>query len=68
METRTFRSIINAVTWMLVGMVLMARYLCISMDITSGSHYVGWDTVVYTLGGLAGLHTVMWFDPTFKED
>ena len=67
MKTRTFCSIINAVTWMLIGMVLMSRYLCISMGITSRPHYVGWDNVAYILGGLAGMHLVMWFDPTFKE-
>ena len=67
MKTRTVRGIINAVTWMLVGMVLMARYHCISMGITSGFNYVGWDTVAYILGGLAAVHLLMWFDPTFKE-
>ena len=67
MKTRTFRSIINAVTWMLVGMVLMSRYICISMNITSGFNYIGWDTVAYILGGLAVVHLLMWFDPTFKD-
>lgn len=66
-ELRIFRGVINALTWMIVGMTLMSRFYCISMDITSGFNYIGWDTVAIILGGLTAVHLLMWFDPSFKE-
>lgn len=66
-ELRIVRSVINAVTWLLVGMTFMSRMYCINLGITSGPMYIGWDTVAVVLGGLAGIHAIMWFDPSFKE-
>jgi hypothetical protein len=67
-ELRIVRSVINAVTWLLVGMTLMSRMYCINLGITSGPMFIGWSTVAVVLGGMAGIHLVMWLDPSFKED
>ncbi len=66
-ELRFFRGVINALTWLIVGMTFSSLLYCISMGITSGPHYVGWDTVAFIVGGLAAVHLLMWFDPSFKE-
>ena len=66
-ELRIARGVINAITWFLVGMTVMSRIYCINLGITSGPMFIGWDTLAVVLGGLAGLHTIMWFDPSFKE-
>ena len=61
------RNVINALTWFMLGMLFMARFYCHNLGITSGTMYIGWDTVVFTLGGLGAIHLLMWFDPSFKE-
>ena len=66
-ELRIFRGVINALTWMLIGMTFMSRLYCSNLGITSGPHYIGWDTVAFIVGGLAAVHLLMWFDPSFKE-
>ena len=66
-ELRFFRGVINALTWLMVGMTFMARMYCINLGITSGPQYIGWDTVAVVLGGLAGIHLLMWIDPAFRE-
>jgi hypothetical protein len=48
-------------------MTVMSRIYCINLGITSGPMFIGWDTLAVVLGGLAGLHTIIWFDPAFKE-
>lgn len=62
-----FIRVIHALTWFIVGMTFMSRFYCISLGITSGPQYIGWDTVAVVLGGLAGMHLLMWIDPVFKE-
>ena len=66
-ELRIVRGVINALTWLIVGMVFMSRLYCNNLGITSGPMYIGWDTVWFVLGGLAGIHLLMWFDPSFRE-
>ena len=66
-ELHFFRGAINALTWLIVGMALMARAYCSNLGITSGPQFIGWDAVAVVLGGLAAIHLVMWFDPSFKE-
>jgi len=66
-ELRIARGVINAITWFLVGMTVMSRIYCINLGITSGPMFIGWSTVAVVLGSMAGLHIIMWFDPSFKE-
>ena len=58
-----FIRVLHATTWFIVGMVFMARFYCNSLGITSGPLYIGWDTVAVALGGLAGMHLLLWIDP-----
>ena len=67
-EVRIFNKIINALTWLIVGMTFSSWLYCNKLGITSGSMYIGTDTVWFVLGGLAGIHLLMWFDPSFKEE
>jgi hypothetical protein len=41
---------------------------CINLGITSGNNYIGWDVVVFTVGGLLMVQIMLWFDPSFKDD
>jgi hypothetical protein len=66
-ELRFFRGVINAFTWFIVGMTFMSRMYCINLGITSGPMYIGWSTVAVVLGGMTGIHLLMWLDPSFKE-
>jgi len=66
-EIRFFRGVINALTWLIVGMTFMARMYCINLGITSGPMYIGWDTVTIVVCGLLALKAILWFDPSFKE-
>jgi hypothetical protein len=65
---RGVRGVINALTWFIIGMVFMSRMYCINLGITSGVNYIGWDTVVFTVGGLLMVQIMLWFDPSFKDD
>ena len=67
MEVRIVKGIVNALSMFIFGMALMGRMYCINLGITSGPMYIGWDTVAVVLGGLAGIHAIMWFDPSFAE-
>ena len=58
---------INALTWMIVGMLFMSRFYCHNLGITSGPMYIGWDTVAFVLGAVATLRLLMWVDPSFRE-
>jgi len=66
-ETRFFRGVINALTWLIVGMTFSSWLYCNKLGITSGSMYIGTDTVLVVLGGLAGIHLLKWIDPAFRE-
>ena len=56
-ELRIVRGVLNALTWTIIGMTIMAfKY--------SG---IGWDTVLIVFLGLAMIRAVMHFDPSFKE-
>ena len=67
MSVRTVKAIIHAMIWMLVGMVFMARMYCVALNITSGSMFIGWDTIVFTLGGLLAVQVMLWLDPSFRD-
>ena len=64
---KLFTRAISALTWLLVGMVMMSRLYCNNLGITSGPMYIGWDTVAVVLGALAGIRLLMWIDPAFRE-
>jgi hypothetical protein len=66
-ELRFLRGVTNALTWLIIGMTFMARMYCINLGITSGPQYISWSAVAVVLGGLLAIHTVMWLDPSFKE-
>jgi len=68
MEARIVKWFINAMTWLLIGMVLMSRMYCINLGITSGAMYIGWDTVAVVIGGLFALQAIIKFDPSFNDD
>jgi hypothetical protein len=63
---RGVRRVIDALTWFIIGMVFMSRMYCINLGITSGVNYIGWDTVVFTVGGLLMVQILLWIDPSFK--
>ena len=65
---RYIKGFVNALSMFITGMVLMSRMYCINLGITSGPMYIGWDTVAVVLFGLIGIHVVVWFDPSFRED
>ena len=65
---RGVRGVINALTWFIIGMVFMSRMYCINLGITSGNNYIGWDAVVFTVGGLLMVQIMLWFDPSFRDD
>ena len=67
MSVRTVKAVIHAMIWMLVGMVFMARMYCVALNITSGAMFIGWDTIVFTLGGLLMVKVLMWIDPVFRD-
>lgn len=66
-EIRFVNKVINALTWLIIGMTFMSRMYCINLGITSGPLFIGWSTVAVVFGGLAGVHLIRWFDPSFKE-
>ena len=62
------RNIVLALTWMLMGMVMMARFFCNHLAIDSSSPlFIGWDTVAFTALALVLVQALMAFDPSFKE-
>ena len=65
---RYIKGFVNALSMFITGMVFMSRMYCINLGITSGPMYIGWDTVAVVLFGLIGIHVVVWFDPSFRED
>jgi len=65
---RGVRRVIDALTWFIIGMVFMSRMYCINLGITSGNNYIGWDTVVFVVGGLLMVQILLWIDPAFKDD
>ena len=68
MEVKIMRGVINAFTWMVVGMVMMARFFCNHMAIDTNSPlFIGWDTVAFTALVLVLVQVLMAFDPSFKE-
>jgi hypothetical protein len=67
MEARFVKGLINLMTGFLLGMIVMARFYCNAFNITSGSMYIGWDTIAITCGALVFIHLLVKFDPSFKE-
>ena len=68
MEVRLVRGFIQAMTWMLFGMLLMAHLYCHDLGITSGPMYVGWDTTAIVGVCLLMFQVLLRFDPSFKDD
>jgi UDP-N-acetylglucosamine enolpyruvyl transferase len=66
-EVRLIRGVLSALTWLIVGMTLMARFYTVRFDLTGGDA-IGWDTVAILFTGLALIHVVLRLDPSFKED
>ncbi len=68
MELKVIRGLIQAMTWMLAGMVVMARTYCHDLAIPETSPlYIGMDTVAITAGALVMFQLLLWIDPSFKE-
>jgi hypothetical protein len=68
MGIRLVRGFIQAMTWMLFGMLLMAHLYCYDLGITSGPMYVGWDTTAIVGVCLLMFQVLLCFDPSFKDD
>jgi hypothetical protein len=68
MEVKIVRGVIHAMTWMVVGMVMMARFFCnhLVIDVTSPL-YIGWDTVAFTFAALVAIQVLVALDPSFKD-
>ena len=68
MELKLIRGLIQAMTWMLVGMIVMARIYCNDLAIPASSPlYIGWDTVAITAGALVMFQLLLLLDPSFQE-
>ena len=68
MELKLIRGLIQAMTWMLVGMVVMARTYCHDLAIPETSPlYIGMDTVAITAVVLVMFQLLLWLDPSFQE-
>jgi len=65
---RGVRRVVDALTWFIIGMVFMSRMYCIKLGITSGHDYIGWDTVLFVVGGLLMVQSMLWIDPAFRDD
>ncbi len=68
MQVRIIKGFVNALSMFIVGMAFMSRFYCIQLGITSGSMYIGWDTVLFVVAGLAAIQVLIHFDPSFKEE
>jgi len=68
MEVRLVKAFIHAMVWMLVGMLVMARLYCYNLGITSGPHYIGWDTTAIVVACMLLFKLLLMFDPSFKDD
>ena len=68
MEVRIVKAFIHAMVWMLVGMVVMARIYCYNLGITSGPHYIGWDTTAIVGCALLMFKLILVFDPSFRDE
>ena len=68
MEVRLVRGFIQAMTWMLFGMLLMAHLYCHDLGITSGPMYIGWDTTAIVGVCLVLFQVILRLDPSFKDD
>lgn len=66
-EVRFVRAVLNALTWLIVGMTLMARFYTAKFNLVGGDA-IGWGTVAIVIGGLALIQTILHLDPSFKED
>jgi hypothetical protein len=67
MEVRFVKAFINVMSGFLLGMMVMARFYCNALDITSGNLHIGWDTIAITCGALAFFQLLIRIDPSFKE-
>jgi hypothetical protein len=67
MEVRIIKGFVNALSMFILGAAFMGRWYCIELDITSGQMFIDWYSVIVVSFGLAAIHAVMWFDPSFKE-
>ena len=68
MQASNIKGFVNALSMFIVGMAFMSRFYCIELGITSGSMYIGWDTVLFVVAGLVAIQVLIHFDPSFKEE
>lgn len=67
MEARFIKGLVNLLTGFIIGMMVMAGFYCKGLDITSGSMYIGWDTITIVSLCLLAVHVMIHFDPSFKS-
>ena len=68
MEVRFIKGFVNALSMFIFGAAIMGRWYCIELGITSGPMFIDWVSVGVVTAGLIGLHIIIWFDPSFKEE
>ena len=68
MEVRFIKGFVNALSMFIFGAAIMGRWYCIELGITSGPMFIDWFSVGVVTFGLIGLHIIIWFDPSFKEE
>ena len=68
MEVRFIKGFVNALSMFIFGAAIMGRWYCIELGITSGPMFIDWFSVGVVTAGLIGLHIIIWFDPSFKEE
>ena len=66
MEARFVRGLVNLMTGFIIGMMVMAGFYCNGLNITSGSMYIGWDTITIVSLCLLAVYVMIHFDPSFK--
>jgi len=66
MEARFVRGLVNLMTGFIIGMMVMAGFYCNGLNITSGSMYIGWDTITIVSLCLIAVYVMIHFDPSFK--
>ena len=67
MKASNIKGFVNALSMFIVGMAFMSRFYCIQLGITSGPMYVGWDTILFVVGGVGALNLLVWLDPSFRD-
>jgi hypothetical protein len=66
MEVRFIKGLVNLMTGFIIGMMVMAGLYCNALNITSGSMFIGWETITIVCVSLLALHIMVHIDPAFK--